>query len=164
MDKRVKIILAVSVVLNLLFISAAGGMAVKNAMDSPWSKQKKELSPETRNIVGRVLQSSFREIRPLGDEARKERAELIKIITADEFDGDQFDKIVGRLVDVKSKIAKKKIEATKSLAEQLPLDAREKMAERMIDVIGGGREHHVRRHRKPMEIKPAHKPEELDQE
>jgi uncharacterized membrane protein len=159
MSKRLKMVFMVSLILNVLLIGVVGGLAYKKWSAHPWHKIKHELSPETRHIVGRNLQSAFRDIKPLGNKARKARADLVKILSAEEFDGEEFDKAAARLVDVQDEMRAKKIAVTKEVAEQLSYEERQKMADRMTKMIGGGREHKVKRHRKPHGVRPEHKPD-----
>ena len=119
---------------------------------------KKELSPETRSVIGRTYQSAFREIRPLGDDARKARAALVKILSADEFDPDAFDKAAASIQNIRGEMSAIKIQATKDAAMQLSVEERRKMADRMAKMAGGGHERKVKRHRRPDMIKPEHKP------
>ncbi len=158
MGKRIKILLISSLVLNVLVLGVVGGHVYKRWADHPWHQVKQELSPETRNVVGRTFQGAFREIRPLGNDARKARAELVKVLSAKEFDGDAFDKVAQRLVDVRGDMAALKIQATKDVASQLSVEERRKMADRMAKMVGGGHERRVKRHRRPEMIMPDKKP------
>jgi uncharacterized membrane protein len=125
----------------------------------PWHEIKRELSPEGRNITGRAFQSAFRDIKPLGDKARKARGEIVKILSAEEFDGEAFDKAVARMLEVRGDMKALKIKALRDVASQLSVEDRRKMAERMADKVGGGYERRVDRHRRPRMITPEHKPE-----
>ena len=92
-----------------------------------------------RHFVGQTFQRTFREIKPLGDEARAARESLVGILSADEFDGDAYDLVVARLMDVRGEVQGLKIQATKDLAMSLPVVERQKMAARMAKMAGGGR-------------------------
>lgn len=161
MSKRIKIILTGSVLLNILLAGVIGGHCYKRWAHHPWNAIKQDMEPESRNHIARTFQGAFREIRPIGDEARKARADLVKIISAEEFDEKAFDEGVGKLIEARDRITALKIKATKDIAAELSAEERAKMAERMTDMIGGGKEKHVRRHRKPDQIKAEDvKPEE----
>ncbi len=158
MSKRIKLMFTVSVLLNVLLVGLGGGVAYKHWAAHPWKQDRQELSPEARHIVGRNLQGAFREIKPLGDEARKARAALIKVLSAEDFDADRYDEAALRLSVAKEKMRAKKVEVTKVIASQLSAEERGQMAERMTKMIGGGREHSVRRKRRPVGVRPARKP------
>ena len=162
MKKSTKIILSVSLVLNLLLVGVIGGAVYKKWTDRPWSEVKKSLEPETRSVVARTFQDKFREIRPLGREARKARGELVKVMTAEEFDPEAFDKAAAELTGLRDQMADIKLQATKEILQKLPKAEREKMAHRMAEKIGGGIEHKVRRNRHPRAMKPGHKPDFAD--
>ena len=159
-DSRMKIFITVSVVLNVLVLGVIGGHIYKKWSHHPWHEVKKELSPETRSVIGRTFQSAFREIKPLGNNARKVRAELVKILSAKEFDADAFDKAAEKMRGIRGEMSAIKIQATKDAASQLSVEERRKMADRMAKMVGGGHERRVKRHRRPHMITPDHKPEQ----
>lgn len=162
MKRSTKIILSASLIVNLLMVGVVGGAAYKKWTERPWHEIKKELEPETRNVVARTFQDKFREIRPIGKDARKARGDLVKVMTAEEFDPEAFDKAAGKLTDLRNKMQAVKVQATKDILSQLPADERAKMAHRMAEKIGGGIEHKVRRDRHPRPMKPGHKPDFKD--
>lgn len=164
-DGRMKTLLTLSVVLNVLLIGGFGGHIYKRWSSHPWHAVKQELSPETRNVIGRTFQSAFREIKPLGDEARKARADLVRILSADEFDEAAFDKAAEKISGVRSEMVAIKIQATKDAALQLSVEERRKMADRMAKMVGGGHERRVKRHRRPkaMGVRPDRKPRNLSE-
>lgn len=165
MTKKTKIILSTSLIFNVLLIGIIGGHVIDRYKKHPWHAMKEQLSPESRNLVGRTFQSGFREIKPIGDEARKIRAELVKILTAEEFNEDAYDKIAQKMLDISGKMDAHKIETVKTLAMQMSVEDRVIMADKMARMVGGGHEKRVKRHRKIMAIKPDHKPDfEPDQD
>ena len=92
MTKCVKRCFTVSVVLNVLLFGVLGGHFFMMWQDHPWWEIKEELAPETQNYVAATFQNAFRDIREVGDEARKTRADLVKILSAEKFDEKAFDK------------------------------------------------------------------------
>lgn len=153
MSKKIKFILTGSLLLNILLGGIITGHCYKRWAHHPWNSVKQDMAPESRNHIARTFQGAFREIRPIGDEARKARADLVKILSAEDFDEKAFDEGVAKLLDAGERITALKIKATKDIANELSAEERGKMAKRMTDMIGGGKEKHVRRHRKPDEIK-----------
>lgn len=158
MDKTTKIILSSSLVVNLLFAGLIGGHVYDRFKRHPWQETKEQLSPESRNLVGRTFQNAFREIKPLGDEARKVRAELVKILSADDFDEAAFDAQAEKMLEISGKMDAHKVETVKTLAMQLSPEDRRTMADKMAVLVGGGHEKRVKRHRHIMAVRPDHKP------
>ncbi|MAF98100.1 MAG: hypothetical protein CMH26_05635 [Micavibrio sp.] len=146
--KYKKAYLTLSLIINVILIGVIGGMAYKDWKEHPWQQEKENLSPEARNIVGRNLQASFREMEPLGKKARKDRKELLEILTAEEFDGDAYDKIVKDMLENLDNMRVLKVAVTRDIAEQLPYEERLKIAKRMMNVIGGDDKPPHRRHGK----------------
>ena len=162
MKKSTKIILGASLIANLLLVGLVGGAVYKKWSVMPWHELKKQLEPESRNVVARTFQDKFREIRPIGREARKARGDLIKVMTAEEFDPEAFDKAASKLIDARDRMRDVKLEATKDILSQLPQEERAKMAGRMAEAIGGGMERKVHRKRDIRPRKPGHKPDFSD--
>jgi uncharacterized membrane protein len=152
MTKCVKRCFTVSVVLNVLLFGVLGGHFFMMWQDHPWWEIKEELAPETQNYVAATFQNAFRDIREVGDEARKTRADLVKILSAEKFDEKAFDKQIKKLAVTRNKIAAIKIKATKEMAQKLSQPEREKMADRMAKMVGGGWERRVERDHKPREM------------
>lgn len=159
MKRSTKIIFTGSLLLNLLLIGLVGGHVAKRWSDHSMAGIRAQLSPESRNVVGRTFQSTFREIRPLGQEARKARADMVKILSAKEFDQEAFDTAADKLKTLQGDIQDLKIDATREVASQLSVEDRRKMADRMAKMVGGGHERKVKRNRKPRMIKPEKKPQ-----
>ncbi len=164
MRRSTKIILGASLITNLLLIGLIGGAVYKKWSERPWHEVKQQLEPETRNVVARTFQDKFREIRPIGKEARKARGELVKVMTADEFDPEAFDRAAAELTGLRDRMAEIKLQATKDILSKLPKEERAKMAHHMAVKIGGGMEHKVRRDRRPRPMKPGHKPDFADRD
>lgn len=161
MRTGIKIIFTISLLLNVLLLGAVGGHFYVRWKQHPWQDVRAELSPESRNHAARIFQGAFRDIRGVGDEARKARAELVNILSAEEFDAEAFDRQAEKLAAARARITALKIAATKDVALELDPQERAKMAQRMTDMIGGGREKRVRRDRRPEEIfPPGHPPAE----
>jgi uncharacterized membrane protein len=150
MSKRLRIFFTVSIALNIVLLGIVGGDAYRRWQDSPWWEVREEVSPENQNKVASTFQSAFRDIRTVSDEARKIRAEIVTILSAEKFDKGRFEDAIRRLAVTRNKIAAIKVKATRDLAEALSQQERAKMAERMARMVGGGMERHVDRGRRPV--------------
>ncbi len=149
MSRTIKTFFMLSMLLNIALIGLIGGHIYKrwNKYHAPAQSTLEQFSPETRNLVGRTLQNSFKDMQPLGDEMRKKRASLLEILTADEFDEAAFDKVTQELDDIRVQMKDLKIETTKELAKTLPPEERKAFAKRMAKMVGGGFKQHVNRER-----------------
>lgn len=129
--KAMKTIFTVSVILNVLLLGAAGGVAYKY-----WSRDKSyhaihaEMSPEARNIVARTMQTAFRDGREDMKRARSIKKDIRIILAAPEFDADAFDAKAEALHSIMSKMGHKRIDITKELAAQLSQEDRKALAEK----------------------------------
>jgi uncharacterized membrane protein len=159
MRKCVKGFFTVSLILNVLLLGLIGGHFYQMWQHHPWQEVRGDLKPENQNFVASTFQNSFRDIREVGDEARKVRAELVTILSAEKFDEKAFDAAIKKLAVTRNKIAAIKVKTTKDLAMKLSQEERAKMAERMAKMVGGGWEKRVERDRRPHEIPGGPPPE-----
>ena len=76
MSKNMKILFTCSVLLNVLLLGLAGGIAFFDHHRDPVAKMQEGMSPEGRNIVARQMQSAFRDGRSEMERARNLKAEI----------------------------------------------------------------------------------------
>lgn len=138
MSKKIRLLFTISVLLNVLLLGVSGGLVIKNSYHRPsWDKVKEGLSPETRNLMAREFQKAHRDMKPLGEEARKARKDVMNALSRKEFSESEFDTAMERLQKAQKNIMEKKIEATKALAAELPVGERKKLAEHFSLTFGG---------------------------
>ncbi|MCC6597268.1 MAG: periplasmic heavy metal sensor [Alphaproteobacteria bacterium] len=152
MRNSIRAIFTFSLILNMLLLGVLGGHAYRKWKHHPWQDVRQELSPTARNQAARIFQNAFRDIRSVGDEARKARAEMVVILSAETFDPEAFDAVAQKLATMRGEMTTLKIAATKEVASTLDVEDRRKMAERMTQVIGGGWEKRVHRDRTPRSL------------
>jgi Spy/CpxP family protein refolding chaperone len=86
---------------------------------------------ESFNSAGDDMRSKFRE-------ARETREELVKILSAETFDTEAYDKTTAHMNEIKQDIAANKARVARELALKLPAEDRRKMASNLVN--GGERE------------------------
>lgn len=133
MNKRVKIILTASVLVNVLLAGTLVGMIMDKRHEMPWEKVKRELAPESQELVSKMFQDTWKDMGPVIRQSMDNRKYLADVVRADEFDPKAFDEAVKRLRGVQDLIAKKKIESTKELLVKLPGEDRKKLAEQVAN-------------------------------
>ncbi len=142
MTKAVKIIFTVSILLNLLLVGAFAGLALKHRSHQPWHEVKNEMAPETQHLMAKAYQDSRREMGVAIKDMRKGRDDLVKIMSAEEFDPEAYDVAMAKIVKARAEMGAKRMEATKEMAAQLPQSERKKLAQkfkRFGDRKHGGR-------------------------
>lgn len=131
MSRTLKIFFTVSVVMNLLLLGVAGGMAYKEWSRHSWRGEVANLAPETRNAMARAFQKTHKDIRPIGEKARRLRKEMMNILSAETFDEKKFDAAVRDFEKIQEEMMDVKIAAMKELASDLPAAERKKLAEKL---------------------------------
>lgn len=138
MRKRVKIVFTASILLNVLFIGAVGGVIFNRWMDRPWHSIKSELSPQSQHIIARTMQGAFKEARPKMREARQSKRELMRILRAEEFNAEAFETVAREMAELNAEMMENRIAITKDLAAQLPAKERAALARRLTEGFSSG--------------------------
>lgn len=130
MTRKMKMLFTLSVIVNVLLLGTAGGMAYKHWSQEPYSEVYADMSPEARNIVARTMQTAFRDGREEMKKAREVKKEIRAILSAETFDAEAFDAQAEKLHTIMSGMGHKRIDVTKELAEQLSQADRKVLAEK----------------------------------
>jgi uncharacterized membrane protein len=133
MKKRIKAILTISILANVLLAGTLAGMVMDKHRDMPWEKTKRDLTPESQELVSKMFQNTWKDMGPVIRQSMDNRKYLADVVRADEFDPAAFDAAVKRLRGVQDLIAEKKIKSTKELLTKLPDEDRKKLAEQVAN-------------------------------
>src|SRR5262245_26310150 len=109
MKKRVKTIFTISILANILLGGALAGMIADHPRDVQWDEVKKELSPESQEMVTKMFQETWKDNSPVIRQSMDNRKYLAEVVRAEKFDPAAFDEAVKRLRGVQDLIIKKKI-------------------------------------------------------
>lgn len=148
MRKSMKILFTASVLLNVVLLGVGGGMAYKHWAEHPWQKLKRDLAPETRNVIARNFRATHKQIKPLAEQAHQGREKLMEIIQAEEFDGAAFDDAVSEMQENQEKVMDIKIDTMKKIAAELPAEERAKMAKKFVSALDRERKYYKNRDHK----------------
>ena len=134
MSKKIKIILTVSVVLNVLLIGVLVGMSADEYKDhrnkrAEFRSAVDKLPPEKSKLVKKTMRGLHKETRKTRNELKKTRKKINKIISAPEFDESAYDVEIENLKRLQSEIMTKFGQVTKELAAQLGQEERKVIAE-----------------------------------
>lgn len=141
MNKRVKIIFTLSVILNVLLVGIIGGHAYKRIHEfdmSSWDEVKPLLAPPTRELIDKIKDEKKDRIVASIKEVRKYKTELEEIIGAPEFDNRKFNRTVRHWQDFQDRVTAGKIETIKTVARKASQEDRQKLASRFANMLMGG--------------------------
>jgi uncharacterized membrane protein len=121
MSKRLKILVFVSLIINILLIGVVIGhfstrYFVKKHFKGHFPEISTELSAEKQEMLTDAMIKHHTESRDTKRKIRRVREEIVKILTAPEFNEQLYDKKVAELHDLHGQMAKGLAEATKKLA------------------------------------------------
>lgn len=124
MSKGIKIILVVSVIINILFIGIIIGHFSKRA--EHWGKMRSQMNetigtlPEDKkDMIESAMRNLRRETRGTHKQLEKKRIELLQILTAKQFDKDKFENEVKQLHNLHGDMAFEMADTVSKLAENL---------------------------------------------
>lgn len=138
MSRKYKIILTVSIILNVLLLGMTGGMMYKKWQ---WKRSNIEIvqadfSPEARNLIARHFQEARNEMKDEFGKSRQRRKKLVDLLRAENFDQDEYDRTVEQMRDTQNELLERKMEMLKDLALALPPEDRKKISPQFIRPYG----------------------------
>ena len=134
MNRRLKLLLTVSTLLNLLLIGIIGGQTGHRLIGDEqhtMSEIAASLPADKRSVVLSVLEHSEQDTGELREQLMDARKKAMQILKADPFDKDAYFSQVQRINKLRDQLIQRKAEAIAELAPQLLPAEREKMAELM---------------------------------
>lgn len=149
MNRRMKLIFTVSILLNIVFIGVGAGMFYRfcqERIDIPGS-----MTPEARHFMAMTFQKGRDEVKPLIKDVKEQRKAVEKVITAETFDLEAYKKVTAAMLDTRDDITRKRAEIMGEALVELPLEDRKKFARRVIDGLEGRRPHRGGYHKKMMD-------------
>ncbi len=134
MSKKIKTVLTISIILNVLLLGVLIGMSADDYKDhrnrrAEFRSAVDKLPADKSKLVKKTMRGLHKETRKTRNEVRKTRNNINKIISAPEFDGSAYDKEIENLQRLQSEIMYKFGKVTKKLAVQLEQDERKVIAE-----------------------------------
>ncbi|PZQ45442.1 MAG: hypothetical protein DI551_07400 [Micavibrio aeruginosavorus] len=146
MNKRMKLIFTVSLLVNILFVAAGLGMLYKFCRDVPIPP---DMSPDGRHYVAMTFQNGRKDAEPLIQDVKAKRKALEEVLIADEFDEAAYEKAVDAFLDTKSDIQRHRAATMQKALEKLSGEDRKKFARNIIEGLDGGRPRKKGMHHKP---------------
>ncbi len=139
MNRRMKIIFTLSLLLNIVFIGVAGGMFYRfcqERIDIPG-----DMTPAARSFMARTFQQGREQIFPMIKTVKKQRQTVEDVITADDFDLQEYNKATDSMLDTREQITRKRAEIMGEALVDLPQKDRKTFARRILDGLEGRRPH-----------------------
>ncbi|HEU4839349.1 MAG TPA: periplasmic heavy metal sensor [Micavibrio sp.] len=144
MNRRMKLIFTVSILLNIVFVGVGVGMFYKFCQDLPIAR---EMSPEGRNFVARTYQQGWKDVKPLIKEVKERKKKVEAILLADEFDEKAYDKAVEDVLKTQGRIMHHRAETMSKALDQLSTEDRKKFSRDILAGLTPGRKGGHRHHR-----------------
>ena len=151
MNRRMKLIFTISVLLNIVFVGVGAGMFYKFCQDVPIPG---EMSPDARNFVARTYQKGREDVKPLITEVKARKKKVESLLLADKFDEKAYDAAVEDVLETQSKIMHHRAETMSKALVQLSPEDRKKFSNHILDGLSPGRKGGPRHKMKPGEERP----------
>jgi uncharacterized membrane protein len=134
MTKTVKIVFLASLVLNLLLLGIILGYVPRGLDASPTRQQRMDSAlkkiPEPAQSR---LREHFAQIRAAGEPLRQQiddaRAETLRLLSAEPFDGAAYDRQVAKIEELRAEMFKRMGQLIKQTAKELSPDERRMLAD-----------------------------------
>lgn len=138
MSKRFKMILTVSVLLNIVLAGVVAGLAMKCGQPSWQPKEEMaRLSPDAKSLMGESFAQNRRMMDKVFKDAKQARRDVVRILTAETFDKAAYEKASETLREKQIQIMTKRAGAAGELAAKMKAEDRKIMAEWLAGPIRG---------------------------
>lgn len=141
MNRRMKLIFTISILLNIVFAGIGAGLFFKYCRDLPIPS---DLSPDARHYVARTFQEGRADAKPLINEVKKQRKTVEEILIADRFDVAAYKEAVAALLAAQGKMHQHRAATMARAVEKLSAEDRKKFARRIMEGLDGHR--HKKKH------------------
>ncbi|MFZ5875572.1 MAG: periplasmic heavy metal sensor [Nitrospirota bacterium] len=132
MSQKVKLLVVVSVVLNVLLAGVIIGHMTQMGRWAPFKDDRAlatKLPPEKFKLFTEVMGGARSECKQIRKQIRETRAQTLSILTASEFDEQSFQREVDKLHELRGRVAGRVAEATVVLARQFTPEERQLLGE-----------------------------------
>ncbi len=145
MNRRMKLIFTVSVLLNIVFVGVAAGMFYKFCQDV---RIPADMSPEARSFVARTYQNGREDVKPLITEVKARKKKVESTILADSFDAKAYNDAVDDLLETQQKIMRHRANTMEKALVELSTQDRKKFSKEILDGLTPGKpkkSHHYKK-------------------
>lgn len=136
MNRRIRVIFTISILLNIVLIAAGVGMFYRFGQGFPMPER---MSPEARSFVTSTFKSGHERMKPLIVEVKERRKAVESILMNDNFDRGTYDAAVERLLDTQGRIARTKAEIMGEALNDLSPEDRKEFSQQIIDGLTPGK-------------------------
>ena len=127
--KKVKIVLTISLLLNVLLLSMLGGQAYRSEKrEGRWHEWRESLAPETRDAMKSAFKGKKDDIKAIMDETREKMTALEEVIGAEEFDVDAYNRAAFSVQELGARVSMHRLSTFRDLLADLPQEERQKIA------------------------------------
>jgi Spy/CpxP family protein refolding chaperone len=141
MTKKVKIIFTLSLILNLMLLGLIGGKIYKKTS----YHRDIEISDSSRDIIRQNIKEAKENVRAQFKQMRAYKDELETIITADQFDINAYNDVIGKMLALKSDISVSRAESMGKTLSELPKEDRLKLSDRFLRSLSSHDPHHAKK-------------------
>jgi len=137
MSKKMKIILAISVLLNMLFIGLVIGHMTHRHKPGEFMRRRtmrlaRTLSPEKRTLFMGTLEKVYRDNEGIHEKIREGRKRIVSILSAPDFDENAYQEEVEKIHRLRGMMMQRLADATKELAKKFTPEERKALAAHLL--------------------------------
>ncbi len=139
MSKRMKVILTISLLLNILLIGVLGGHAYRTHSDERkgFHELKASLSDETQKMLKDEMYARKDKIKSMKRQMKAFIGEFERISTQDTFDVAAYDAFSKRFIEFDGEVTRRRLEMFKDMALVLSVEERRTFSKMMSKKIMG---------------------------
>lgn len=152
-------VLLASLALNIIVLAVFAGFVYARLQNDWFYGSAEEFSPESAHMAARIMRKTRDDLQKETERLQSTRSDILKVLQQDKFDNLTYEHHTDDLKKINARILEKKIEATRSLAKNLPDAERQRLAGRLAESLGEPRRIPLPWHKHKQAPKPDPKPE-----
>ncbi|HEY3302775.1 MAG TPA: periplasmic heavy metal sensor [Candidatus Binatia bacterium] len=133
MNKTLKLVFLISIVLNVLLVGVLLGELPNRFDRRPLPQERiaaaaKQLPESERPRFESKMEQMRKEVQPLRDQLQEARQETLRVFAAEPFDESAFDRQVSKVAQLRVQLFMRMAESMKAIAKELPAEQRQALA------------------------------------
>lgn len=134
MNKKLKLIFTLSLILNVFLAGSLGGMVAGKMKPPPLNMEREHgnISPESREIIRKAVHQSINDSMPMMEEADLQRKSMMEALSGETINKKKYMEAAEKMAEARHALIHKRSLTTLEIAEKLSAEERTKMAQHMM--------------------------------
>ncbi len=131
MNRKIKLVFTISLVLNVFLFGAVAGLTV-DKLRPPAVHSSKDLDPESRRLVKEMISRTMEDARPVRAKAEEAKRKMASSLAGEEISEEAYRSAADEMVSARCELLRMHTVKTLEVARELSPEEREKLAAHLM--------------------------------